>query len=349
MSEATFDYRTAHGLGNVFVILDARFEPLEMTPERARRIADGEGGLGCDQVLVLRPPAGEGAAAMETFNADGSPAAACGNGARCLAWLLLQERGGGLAPLVLEALMEGRAAGAPLLCRLARPPAEPLPDDPYAAGASGWVEVAFPAPRFHLPDLPLAGALLDHLGPRAGAEAEGGAGAGAAPAVLAPHELAPLLEGVEAGDLAGPAVFVSLGNPHLVLQAASPAALAEVELERIGPLLAKQPCFPEGMNIQWAAAGGGQAGGAGSQQGGPPFRLLHRVWERGAGLTLSSGSGAAAAAAAFIRQGLAPAQLSVIEPGGGVLEVAWEASEASLRQTGPVCFTGKGALSLADF
>ena len=80
-----------HGLGNDFVVLDGRARPVEIGAEVARRIADRRTGVGCDQLLILEP-AGNGAAARLTIrNADGGEVSACGNGARCIAALLLNE------------------------------------------------------------------------------------------------------------------------------------------------------------------------------------------------------------------------------------------------------------------
>ena len=77
------------GLGNDFVLLDARHAPLELTPAQLRRLADRRYGVGCDQVLQIDASRLAGAAARyRVFNADGSPAQHCGNGVRCVAHYL---------------------------------------------------------------------------------------------------------------------------------------------------------------------------------------------------------------------------------------------------------------------
>ena len=80
-----------HGLGNDFVVLDARTAPLALSPERVRAIADRRTGVGCDQVIVLEP-AQVADAFMRIHNAAGDEAEACGNGARCVGLLLMDER-----------------------------------------------------------------------------------------------------------------------------------------------------------------------------------------------------------------------------------------------------------------
>ncbi len=83
-----------HGLGNDFVVLDARAQPLSLDAAAARAIADRHRGVGCDQILILEPPKEASAQAfMRIRNADGGEAEACGNGARCVAALLMGESG----------------------------------------------------------------------------------------------------------------------------------------------------------------------------------------------------------------------------------------------------------------
>ena len=83
-----------HGLGNDFVVLDARAEPVALDDGTARAIADRHLGVGCDQLLILeRPRSPEADIFMRIRNADGGEVAACGNAARCVASLLMREQG----------------------------------------------------------------------------------------------------------------------------------------------------------------------------------------------------------------------------------------------------------------
>jgi diaminopimelate epimerase len=90
-------FRKMHGLGNDFVVLDARAQALPITPARAAAIADRRFGIGCDQVIILEPPPagapGDADVFMRIRNPDGSEAAACGNATRCIASLVADERG----------------------------------------------------------------------------------------------------------------------------------------------------------------------------------------------------------------------------------------------------------------
>jgi diaminopimelate epimerase len=82
-----------HGLGNDFVVLDARGAAFELTPARRRAIADRRLGVGCDQLIVLEAPTERDADVfMRIYNPDGGEAGACGNATRCVASVLMDER-----------------------------------------------------------------------------------------------------------------------------------------------------------------------------------------------------------------------------------------------------------------
>ena len=81
-----------HGLGNDFVVLDTRQSPLLLNKAEIRAIADRRTGVGCDQLIILTKPHVKVAdVSMIICNADGSNAAACGNAARCVGALLMDE------------------------------------------------------------------------------------------------------------------------------------------------------------------------------------------------------------------------------------------------------------------
>jgi diaminopimelate epimerase len=79
-------FHKMHGLGNDFVIFDARREAVEIGPSRAQAIADRKTGIGCDQIILLEP-SDVADVRMRIFNADGSEVEACGNASRCVALL----------------------------------------------------------------------------------------------------------------------------------------------------------------------------------------------------------------------------------------------------------------------
>lgn len=80
-----------HGLGNDFVIVDARAQPMTLDPALVRAIADRHRGVGFDQLVVIGPGDAASDAHMIFYNADGSTAQACGNASRCVARYLMDE------------------------------------------------------------------------------------------------------------------------------------------------------------------------------------------------------------------------------------------------------------------
>ncbi|KFL37549.1 diaminopimelate epimerase [Arenimonas donghaensis] len=137
---ATLRFSKMHGAGNDFVVLDLRGGRPAPTPALARALGDRHAGVGFDQLLTIEDPGQAGAVARyRIWNADGSAAQQCGNGARCVAaWLQRDGAAAGDAfvleappgPVTVQALGAGRYALA-----LGRPRFEPA-DLPFLADAA---------------------------------------------------------------------------------------------------------------------------------------------------------------------------------------------------------------------
>ncbi|WP_209835147.1 diaminopimelate epimerase [Ruegeria sp. HKCCE3926] len=99
-----------HGLGNDFVIVDARAQDAPITPTLARGIGHRQFGVGFDQLAVIEK--GEADAHLVFYNSDGSTSAACGNATRCIARLLMDETGRSALKLTTErGTLHARDAG----------------------------------------------------------------------------------------------------------------------------------------------------------------------------------------------------------------------------------------------
>ena len=81
-----------HGLGNDFVVIDARFGADPVTPALARALGDRHRGVGFDQLAVIKPAEGADFK-LEFWNSDGSMAGACGNATRCVSDYMMRELG----------------------------------------------------------------------------------------------------------------------------------------------------------------------------------------------------------------------------------------------------------------
>ncbi len=80
------EFSKMHGLGNDFMVIDQISQDLRLSPELIQRLADRHTGVGFDQMLCVEPPTDpECDFRYRIFNADGTEAEQCGNGARCFA------------------------------------------------------------------------------------------------------------------------------------------------------------------------------------------------------------------------------------------------------------------------
>jgi len=138
----------------------------------------------------------------------------------------------------------------------------------------------------------------------------------------------PVYSGVETVEGAQVSI-VSMGNPHAV-QVVAEVASAPVTTQ--GPAIERHRRFPHGVN-------------AGDVQVIDRHRIRLRVWERGAGETLSCGTGACAAAVAGIRQGMLDSPVRV-ETRGGALTIAWAGGDNAVTMKGPAEAVFDGTLEL---
>ena len=100
-----------HGLGNDFVVLDARQGKISLDANQVQRLADRRFGIGCDQLITLEPSS-RADVFMRIHNADGGEVEACGNAARCIARRVMRERGATVASIETAAgVLQAEAVG----------------------------------------------------------------------------------------------------------------------------------------------------------------------------------------------------------------------------------------------
>ena len=264
-----------HGIGNDYVFVDCFEETVEDPAALAQIVSDRHRGIGGDGLILITPSANADAA-MRIFNADGSEAEMCGNGVRCVAKYVCDNK-----------LVQARppAAGpGPAMLRRGRPDAEDIGQITvetgrgvlalYLATVNGLVEqvcVNMGAPILFPGDIP-----VDVVGQQA---------------VGIPFS-------VEDRNLLLTAV--SMGNPHAVFYVADVAA---VELERIGPVIENHKMFPQRINVHFVQVIG-------------PQEVIMRTWERGSGITLACGTGASAVCVAGILASKTEREILAHLPGG---------------------------------
>lgn len=130
----TLKFTKMHGLGNDFVVFDAVRQGVDLTRAQLQLLADRRFGVGCDQILLVERPTQAGADfRYRIFNADGSEAEQCGNGARCFV-KFVRDQG-----LTAQRVMRVETAGGMI--------SPTLQDD-------GEVRVDMGRPRFLPSDIP---------------------------------------------------------------------------------------------------------------------------------------------------------------------------------------------------
>jgi diaminopimelate epimerase len=85
-------FRKMNGLGNEFIVFDARQGPVHLSPITIRELG-GEDAIGFDQMITLERSANGADAFMRIHNRDGGEVDACGNATRCVGWLIMGESG----------------------------------------------------------------------------------------------------------------------------------------------------------------------------------------------------------------------------------------------------------------
>jgi diaminopimelate epimerase len=130
-------------------------------------------------------------------------------------------------------------------------------------------------------------------------------------------------------DLAGGfrGALLDVGNPQCAIRVASPAALAGLDLARVGPPIERDPRFPNRTNVSfWTETG--------------PAAIRARIFERGVGETRSSGTGATGAAIAHVLRG-GDSPVTVHLDGGELLVDVDEALHVELTGWAVPVFAGE--------
>lgn len=139
-------FRKMNGLGNDFLVVDARAREVALTPERIRTLAARDGGVGFDQFIQIEPAEGSATALMRIVNADGGEVESCGNAARCVAGLLMEETGA--AEVTMEStggLMRAWRNGSAVAVDMGAPRFEAA-EVPLADGAGDALRLSFDEP-----------------------------------------------------------------------------------------------------------------------------------------------------------------------------------------------------------
>ena len=107
----SFQFRKMNGLGNDFVVFDARVNPIAISDAQVRAIADRKTGIGCDQLIVMEK-SDSADVRMRIWNAEGGEVPSCGNASRCIADLMFEEMNVDVATIeTMGGFLSARKAG----------------------------------------------------------------------------------------------------------------------------------------------------------------------------------------------------------------------------------------------
>lgn len=202
-----------HGCGNDFIFINAMEKNSDLTEDQIRKLCDRRFGIGADQLfLVLPPETNEADFKTDIFNADGGKVEMCGNGIRCFAKYVVDQKLTVKTSMTVETM-----AG------LIKP--EIIPNHPQSTSDTVWVRVDMGTPILEGRDIPVNqdGLVIHsdlHLADKQ-------------------HPLAQ--ESLKI-------TCVSMGNPHCVLYVPS-VTLAPVTT--LGPLVENDPFFPNRVNVEF--------------------------------------------------------------------------------------------------
>ncbi len=91
MDDRGINFIKMHGLGNDFIIIDARKRKVSLSAKQLKNLANRQFGIGCDQLVVMEK-SNKADVMMRIYNSDGGEVSSCGNASRCVAWLIFKEK-----------------------------------------------------------------------------------------------------------------------------------------------------------------------------------------------------------------------------------------------------------------
>ena len=298
-----------HGCGNDYVYVDGSKEQIEQSKksEIAKRVSDRHFGIGSDGLIFINPV--EDASIdfeMEMYNADGSRSEMCGNGIRCVAKYVYDNRLTNKDKLVIV------SAGKKKYIDLE------IGSDNLVSS----VKVDMGAPILSAPEVPVA--IKSDI---------------SADNSSLPSATRKLLSSMPDIVIDTPVIIdgkewritcVSMGNPHAVVFLPEDTDLNSFEIEKIGPRFENNSIFPNRTNTEFVKV---------DDRG----NVHMRVWERGTGETLACGTGCCATTVACILNGLTDNTVAV-HVLGGIVTCTWDGNaESSVIMEGPATtvFTGE--------
>lgn len=298
-----------HGCGNDYVYVDGSKEIIEQSnkSEIARIVSDRHFGIGSDGLIFINPVNDDSIDfEMEMYNADGSRSEMCGNGIRCVAKYVYDNRLTDKTALVIV------SAGKKKYINLE------IGTDNLVSS----VKVDMGAPILAASEVPVA-VKPDISTDRSSLPSATRELLSSRPDIVIDTPV--IIDGKE-----WKITCVSMGNPHAVVFLPEDVNLDSFEIEKIGPRFENNSIFPNRTNTEFVKV---------DDRG----NVHMRVWERGTGETLACGTGCCATTVACVLNGLTDNRVAV-HVLGGIVTCTWDGNaESSVIMEGPATtvFTGE--------
>lgn len=298
-----------HGCGNDYVYVDGSKEIIEQSKksEIARIVSDRHFGIGSDGLIFINPVDDDSIDfEMEMYNADGSRSEMCGNGIRCVAKYVYDNRLTDKTDLVIV------SAGKKKYINLE------IGTDNLVSS----VKVDMGAPILAASEVPVA-VKSDISTDRSSLPSATRELLNSRPDIVIDTPV--IIDGKK-----WKITCVSMGNPHAVVFLPEDVNLDSFEIEKIGPRFENNSIFPNRTNTEFVKV---------DDRG----NVHMRVWERGTGETLACGTGCCATTVACVLNGLTDNRVAV-HVLGGIVTCTWDGNaESSVIMEGPATtvFTGE--------
>ncbi|MBF0233601.1 MAG: diaminopimelate epimerase [Desulfamplus sp.] len=312
------------GLGNDFIMLDDRKGEIAAIlggyPQVATALCSRHFGIGGDGIILLLGSDKEDAG-FRIFNCDGSEAQMCGNGMRCFAKYLFENkiitkkritvetRAGRVIP---EIITDASGKVQSVCVDMGEPVLDPAK-----------IPFVIPAEQLAAPDLvtePIHIAESTQIKTFTQVSAVENASDLKKRAVDIPLNVNGKTFNI---------TVVSMGNPHAVIFVDD---ISSAPVKTCGKEIENHPSFPEKTNVEFIQI--------------IDRKQMHmRVWERGAGETLACGTGASAALVAACLNGKSERE-ATIHLSGGDLKIEWRESDNHIYKTGPAKSVFRGSIDL---
>ncbi len=298
-------------LGNDFILIDNRNAGLKKISQLSKNLCNRRFGIGADQLLMLNNSK-KADFKMRIFNADGSEVEMCGNGIRCLAKHIWDNkfRTKNQVPHV-SLWKQGRGKEQRTKKRLA---IETLAGIMHVEKTGSLIEVDMGEPILEPEKIPVS--------PLVPSTCAVGTADRCPSSLIKNHPL-------KIKNKTFKITCISMGNTHAVIVVKD---VNSVSLETYGHLIENHRIFPKRTNVEFI-----QIKNRGN--------IIMRVWERGAGETMACGTGTAAAAVASALLGLTYRKITVHLLGGKLL-IDWSAKDNHVYMTGSAVTVFEGMVEV---